>query len=166
MERRIDYDRFFELHELVMKLPLSVNEKQREGVFRTLTNFLVSKGVFNGNGRIEPYRDSAVEYFYDIAHKFNDEELNLFVSNLEELYERFIFAPHKKNTSLLNELRRIGAGKFIESIHFDEIVEQYRNETGRSPYEKVSHEELYPFIASLDEIGISDLDKFHDAFIP
>jgi hypothetical protein len=78
------------------------------------------------------------------------EELELMVNSVESFYQRFIFAPCEKAKSLYSEFQKLGVKSAFRNIPISEIYEEYREETGYSPYEKTTKEEIYSFLNSVE----------------
>ena len=149
MDREIDYERFPRLKAVVMDCGLETQEEQ-ESAFKTLVECLVSKNVYHPNGTIVQCRNTCLAYFAQICSRLEQEELELMIKSVESFYQRFIFAPSEKAKSLFSELQKMGVRSMFKNIPISEIFEEYREETGYSPYEKTSKEEIYSFLNSVE----------------
>ena len=72
------------------------------------------------------------------------------IDKAEVFYQRFIFAPSEKVKSLYSEFQKMGVKSMFKDIPVSEIYEDYRKQTGNSPYEKTSKEEIIDFINSVE----------------
>ena len=149
MDREIDYERFPRLKAVVMDCGLETQEEQ-ESAFKTLVECLVSKNVYHPNGTIVQCRNTCLAYFAQICSRLEQEELELMIKSVESFYQRFIFAPVGKVKSLFSEFQKKEIKSKFKDVNIPEIFEEYREETGYSPYEKTSKEEIYSFLNSVE----------------
>lgn len=146
MNKKINYDCFPMVRAVVKSCGLETQEQQEEA-FGSLVKCLVSKRVCQTNGVVLKDRDECLNYLSEISSRLEEDEIALIISSPESFYERFIFAPTGNYRSLFSELQKPRFESILKNILVSEIFEQYRNETGYSPYEKVSKEELYSFLS-------------------
>ena len=149
MDRKIDYERFSKLRAVVEDCGLESPEEQ-ESAFRALVDCLVSKLVYRADGSIVSCRSTCLSYFLQICSQLEQEELELMIDSVESFYQRFIFAPCEKAKSLYSEFQKLGVKSAFRNIPISEIYEEYRQETGYSPYEKASKQEISSFLNSLE----------------
>ena len=149
MDRKIDYGRFPRLKAVVASCGLETQEEQ-ESAFKTLVECLVSKNVYHPNGTIVQCRNTCLAYFAQICSRLEQEELELMTKSVESFYQRFIFAPCEKAKSLYSEFQKMGVKSMFKDIPVSEIYEEYREETGYSPYEKTTKEEIYSFLNGVE----------------
>lgn len=149
MNREIDYGRFPRLRAVVAECGLETPE-QKESAFRALVNCLVSKMVCKPDGTIVNFRGTCLTYFLQICSQLEQEELELMIDSVESFYQRFIFAPCEKAKSLYSEFQKLGVKSAFRNIPISEIYEEFRQETGCSPYEKTSKEEIYLFLKGVE----------------
>lgn len=150
MNRKIDYGRFFKLKEAVENCNLETQE-EKESAFKSLVNCLVSKLVYKPDGSIIACRNTCLSYFAQICSHLQPEELGLMINSVDVFYQRFIFAPCEKAKSLHSEFQKMGVNSVFKNIPISEIYEEYRQETGYSPYEKASKQEISSFLNSLEQ---------------
>ena len=150
MNREIDYERFPRVKAVVAACGLETQEEQ-ESAFRALVNCLVSKRVCQPDGSIVSCRNTCLSYFSQICSHLEQDELELMINKAESFYQRFIFAPSEKVKSLYSEFQKLGVGLMFKNIPISEIYEEYRQETGYSPYEKTSKEEIHSFLAGVEQ---------------
>lgn len=149
MNTEIDYGCFPRLREVVMGCGLETQE-EKELAFESLVRCLISKNVFQSGGEIVHWRNTCLGYFSQISSRLESDDLELMVESVEEFYQRFIFAPTRKWRSLFSEFQEIGVNETFNGILVSEIFEEYRKETGYSPYEKTSKEEIHSFLDSVE----------------
>lgn len=149
MDKKIDYGCFPRLKAVVSACGLETQE-EKENAFRTLVEYLVHKNVYHSDGAIVSFRSTCLGYFAQICSHLEQDELELMISSVEAFYQRFIFAPCEKAKSLYSEFQKMGVKSMFKNIPVSEIYEEYRQETGYSPYEKVSKEEISDFINSVE----------------
>ena len=149
MNREIDYERFPRLRAVVADCGLETQE-ERESAFKSLVNCLVSKRVCQPDGSIVSCRNTCLSYFAQICSRLEPDELELMINKVEVFYQRFIFAPCEKVKSLYSEFQKLGVKSAFKNIPISEIYEEYRQETGYSPYEKSSKEEIHSFLNSVE----------------
>jgi len=149
MNREIDYGRFQKLRTVVADCGLETAEQQ-ENAFRSLVDCLVCKRVFQPDGSIVCFRKTCLDYFVQICSYLEQEELELMIDSVDSFYQRFIFAPCEKVKSLHSEFQKLGVSAF-KNIPISEIYEEYRQETGNSPYEKTSKEEIQSFLSGVEQ---------------
>lgn len=150
MNRKIDYGRFLKLKEAVENCNLETQE-EKESAFKSLVNCLVSKLVYKPDGSITACRNTCLSYFAQICSHLQPEELGLMINSVDVFYQRFIFAPCEKAKSLHSEFQKMGVNSVFKNIPISEIYEEYRQETGYSPYEKASKQEISSFLNSLEQ---------------
>jgi len=149
MDGKIDYERFSRLRTIVEACGLETQEEQ-ENAFKSLVNCLVSKRVCQPDGSIVSCRNTCLSYFVQICSRLEQDELELMINSVELFYQRFIFAPCEKVKSLYSEFQKLGVKSAFKNIPISEIYEEYRQETGYSPYEKSSKEEIHSFLNSVE----------------
>lgn len=148
MDRKIDYERFSGLRAVVEACRLDPEEQER--AFRTLVDYLVHKNVYHPDGAIVSFRGTCLSYFAQICSHLEQEELKLMINRVELFYQRFIFAPCEKAKSLYSEFQKRGVVSMFKDIPISEIYDEYRQETGNSPYEKASKQEISSFLNSVE----------------
>lgn len=148
MGKRIDYGCFPRLRVVVMSCGL--DQEDQEPAFRALVNCLISKGVCQYDGSVVSCRNSCLNYFIQICNLLEQEELELMIKSVESFYQRFIFAPCEKTKSLYSEFQKMGVKSMFKNIPVSEIYDEFREETGYSPYEKASKEEIISFLNGVD----------------
>jgi len=149
MDRKIDYGCFSKLRMLVTDCGLETQE-EKESAFRALVNCLVSKRVCQPDGSVVNCRNTCLNYFAQVCSHLEQEELELMIKSVDLFYQRFIFAPCEKAKSLFSEFQKMGVGSMFKNIPISEIFEEYREETGYSPYEKASKQEIQSFLSSVE----------------
>ena len=149
MDKEINYGCFPRLKAVVMSCGLETQEQQ-ECAFRALVRCLVSKRVYKPDGTIVPSRNTCLTYFSRICSRLELEELELMISSADLFYEKFIFAPCEKAKSLFSEFQKLGVKSMFRNIPVSAIYEEYRQETGNSPYEKASKSEIHSFLNGVD----------------
>jgi len=149
MERKIDYERFPRLRAVVADCGLETPE-EKESAFRSLVDYLVHKNVYHPDGAIVSFRSTCLTYFAQICSHLEQEELALMINSVDAFYQRFIFAPCEKAKSLYSEFQKLGVKSAFKDIPISEIYDEYRQETGYSPYERVSKEEISDFINGVE----------------
>ena len=150
MERKIDYNRFQNIRAVVASCGLETQE-EKERAFKSLVNCLVSKMVCKPDGSIVNFRNTCLGYFAQICSQLEQEELELMINSVDAFYQRFIFAPCEKAKSLYSEFQKLGVKSMFKDIPISEIYEEYRQETGYSPYEKASKQEISSFLNSVEQ---------------
>ena len=150
MNREIDYNRFQKIRAVVATCGLETQEEQ-ERAFKSLVNCLVSKMVCKSDGSIVNFRGTCLGYFAQVCSHLEPEELELMINSVESFYQRFIFAPCEKAKSLYSEFQKLGVKSMFKDIPISEIYEEYRQETGYSPYEKASKQEISSFLNSVEQ---------------
>ena len=150
MKKEIDYDSFPRLREVVMDCGLETQE-EKEAAFKSLVECLISKRVYQSDGEIVPCRSTCLRYFALISSQLENEELKLMIDSVDAFYKRFLFAPGEKSKSLYSELRKLGVKSKFKNIPVSEIFDEYRRETGYSPYEKASKDEVNAFLNGVEE---------------
>ena len=115
MKRKQDfYSQFQKLNELIFSLPFEeeVTIEQKEKAFHSLVDLLVKKGVYKNDGTIQKWRENTVQYLREIANFLEEIDLQQVLSDQEMFFERFIFTPCGKDTSIyateirLKEIRK------------------------------------------------------------
>jgi len=149
MNREIDYSRFPRLKAIVATCGLETQEEQ-ERAFRTLVKLLVHKRVCQPDGDVVHWRNTCLSYFSQICSHLEQDELELMIDKAESFYQRFIFAPSEKVKSLYSEFQKLGVKSVFKNIPVSEIFKEYRQETGYSPYERASKEEIHSFLISVE----------------
>lgn len=150
MNKKIDYGCFTMVRAVVASCGLETLEQQ-EKAFRSLVKCLVSKRVCQADGVIIRDRDACLNYLSQISSRLEEDEIELIIKSPVSFYERFIFAPSGNYKSLFSELQKPRFQSILKNVSVSEIFEEYRNETGYSPYEKISKEELYSFLSSVKD---------------
>jgi hypothetical protein len=150
MDREIDYGRFLRLRTVVGTCGLETQEEQ-ESAFKSLVKCLISKRVCQPDGSIVRCRNTCLTYFAQICSRLEPDELELMIDKAEVFYQRFIFAPSEKVKSLYSEFQKLGVKSVFKNIPVSEIYEEYRQETGYSPYEKSSKEEIHSFLSGVEQ---------------
>lgn len=150
MNREIDYGRFPRLRAILADCGLE-DPEQQESAFRALVKLLVHKRVCQPDGDVVHWRNTCLSYFAQICSRLEHDELELMVKSAESFYQRFIFAPSEKVKSLYSEFQKLGVKSMFKNIPVSEIFEEYRMETGYSPYERASKEEIYSFLNSVED---------------
>ena len=148
MNKKINYDCFPMVRAVIASCGLETKEQQEEA-FRSLVGCLVSKRVCLTDGEVLRDRDECLNYLSLISSHLEEDEIALIISSPVSFYERFIFAPTGNYKSLFSELQKPRFQSILKDISVSEIFKEYRNETGYSPYEKISKEELYSFLSSV-----------------
>lgn len=148
MNRVIDYNRFQRIRAVVETCGLETQEQ--EGAFKSLVNCLVSKMVCKPDGSIVSCRSSCLAYFLKICYYLEPQELELMISKADLFYQRFIFAPCDKVKSLYSYFDKLKVESKFRDVQISELYEDYRQQTGYSPYEKVSKEEIDDFISGIE----------------
>jgi len=149
MNRKIDYGRFPRLKETVENCGLETPEEQ-ERAFKSLVDCLVSKMVCKPDGTIVSCRNTCLSYFAQICPHLEQEELELMINSVESFYQRFIFAPCEKAKSLYSYFDKLKVKSKFKNVRISELYDDYRQQTGYSPYEKVSKEEIDDFINGVE----------------
>lgn len=120
-------------------------------ITKKLENVLIEKRaiVKKGNSYEVPLqRTSGINYFSKILNLI---EVNkLFELTGYEIYDKYIFAPNKQNTSLYYELKKDNKINIENSIE-DRIKDEYFKEVGKDPYERHNINEISTFISRLYE---------------
>lgn len=145
MNRKINYGRFPRLRAVVGNCDLEIQEEQ-ENLFRALVKCLVRKRVCNTDGIPLQDREGSFEYLLHVLPSLTQEDLDSLTENADEFYQRFIFFPCEKTKSLYSEFQNLGIESTFKGVPVSEIFKEYHQETGYSPYEKVSKEELRSFM--------------------
>jgi iron uptake system EfeUOB component EfeO/EfeM len=72
------------------------------------------------------------------------------INSVESFYQRFIFAPCEKAKSLYSYFDKLKVKSKFKNVRISELYDDYRQQTGYSPYEKVSKEEIDDFINGVE----------------
>lgn len=146
MNRRINYGCFSRVKDIVMSCNFDTQE-EKEQAFKALVKCLVEKHVYRFDGKIVKDRLSCINYLVIVCPKLEDEELDLMVKKPGVFYDKFVFAPNKGGISLFSELQKPTLKSKFQGVPMDEIFADYREETGYSPYEKTSKDDLEYFFS-------------------
>ena len=142
MRKNLDfYEKFPRLKELIVGLTFEedVSIEQKQKAFRSLVDLLVKKGVYKNDGSIQKWRENTIQYLREIVHFLEESDLRQVLSNQEVFFDRFIFTPCGKNTSLyasLEEKAGINTNQFC-GIPKNILLNRFTERTGKSPYEKI-----------------------------
>ena len=151
MNNSIDYGRFSRVRKALKDCDFTTQD-EKERAFRTLVKCLVDKHVFRVDGKVVRDRSSCLDYFVVICSKLKDDELDLMLTKPNEFYDRFVFAPGKTARSLFSELRKPSVKARFKRASLDEVLNEYRKETGCSPYEKISEDILDVFLSEVEAL--------------
>lgn len=151
MNNQIDYGAFPRVRKALNGCDFTtLDEKDR--AFQSLVRCLIDKHVFRIDGKVVRDRLSCLEYFEDICSELEDEEIDLLLTEPNKFYDRFVFAPSKNAKSLFSELRKPSVKAKFSRASIEDVFNEYRNETGCSPYEKISEDDLYAFLAQVEAL--------------
>ncbi len=156
--REIDYEKFPRLRELIFGLPFEeeVSIEKRHEAFCSLVDLLIKKGVYKNDGSIQRWRENSIEYLKDVVHSLEEYELQLILTDQEEFFDRFIFTPSGKNTSLHYSLKEKGVRMVSESfwnVPLDVLYRYFRERTGKSAYEKIPTTAAKNFLHEVENFG-------------
>jgi hypothetical protein len=155
MRRDTDfYRKFQKLNELFLKLPFDecVSIEQRQNAFYSLANLLLKKGVYKHDGSIQKWRENSLKYLKEIAGSLDESDLQLLLSNQENFFERFIFCPCGKNTSIYAALKERCSGTSFCDIPIDILLNYFTEKTGKSPYEKIPKSVAQVFLLEVENL--------------
>lgn len=147
---KINYGNFPTVRKVVMSCDFTTPE-DKEKAFQLLVRCLINKHVYRFDGKLVRDRAKCLEYLIEVCSRLEDSELDLILINSDEFYEKFIFAPNKGARSLFSEFKK-PALKHKFRVPMNEIFEDYRQETGYSPYEKISEDVLDVFLSECEAL--------------
>ena len=135
------YCRFQRLNEFVLSLPFEedVTIEQKKKAFHSLVDLLVKKGIYKSDGTIQKWRENTIQYLREIASFLEETDLQQILSDQEIFFDRFVFTPCGKDTSIYATLREKtegNKGQFCD-IPVNIILKYFVERTGKSPYEKI-----------------------------
>ena len=135
------YRRFQRLNEFVLSLPFEedVTIEQKKKAFHSLVDLLVKKGIYKSDGTIQKWRENTMQYLREIASFLEETDLQQILSDQEIFFDRFVFTPCGKDTSIYATLREKtegNKGQFCD-IPINIILKYFVERTGKSPYEKI-----------------------------
>ncbi len=134
------YRRFQRLNEFVLSLPFEedVTIEQKKKAFHSLVDLLVKKGIYKSDGTIQKWRENTMQYLREIASFLEETDLQQILSDQEIFFDRFVFTPCGKDTSIYATLREKegNKGQFCD-IPVNIILKYFVERTGKSPYEKI-----------------------------
>lgn len=149
----IFYENFPKLRELISNLSLKedVSKEERQKAFYSLVDLLVKKGVFKKDGTIQKWRENSLEYLREVIHSLEESDLQQVLVNQEKFFDKFIFAPYGKNTSLY-AIWKEGEVKVdpIWNISTRALFDYFREKTGKSPYEKLPRTVVTVFVNEVE----------------
>lgn len=132
------YRKFQRLNELILSLPFEedVRPEQKKMAFHSLVDLLVKKGIYKNDGSIQKWRENTILYLREVADFLEEADLQQVLTNQEAFFDRFIFTPCGKNTSLFASLReRVGSNtKQFCDIPINILLTHFKERTGKSPY--------------------------------
>ncbi len=157
MRRKQDfYSQFQKLNELIFSLPFeeNVTTEQKEKAFRSLVDLLVKKGVYKNDGTIQRWRENTVQYLREIANFLEEIDLQQVLSDQKMFFERFIFTPCGKDTSIYATLREKAEGNTEQfcGIPTDILLKYFVERTGKSPYEKIPRSVAKGFLIEVENL--------------
>lgn len=157
MRRKQDfYSQFQKLNELIFSLPFEekVTIEQKEKAFHSLVDLLVKKGVYKNDGTIQKWRENTVQYLREIANFLEEIDLQQVLSDQEMFFERFIFTPCGKDTSIYATLRDKTEGNKEEfcDIPINILFNYFVERTGKSPYEKIPRSVAKGFLIEVENL--------------
>ena len=129
-----------------------VSIEQKEKAFHSLVDLLVKKGVYKQDGTIQKWRENSIQYLKDVIGFLDEYNLRQVLSNQESFFDRFIFAPCGKNTSLyafLKEKAGTNANQF-RNIPISILLNYFTEKTGKSPYEKIPKSVAQVFLIEVE----------------
>ena len=150
------YSKFKRLNELISSLPFDerVSIEQKQNAFYDLTNLLVQKGVYKNDGSIQKWRENCLQYLKEIADSLDESDLQLLLSDQENFFDRFIFCPCGKNTSMYATLKeKCGRKQDFCDIPISVLLNYFTEKTGRSPYEKIPKSVAQVFLLEVESFG-------------
>lgn len=134
------YEKFPRLRELIFGLPFEeeVSIERKQQAFFSLVDLLIKKGIYKNDGSVQKWRENSLLYLKDIVESLKEEDLQLVLSNQEQFFDRFIFTPCGKNTSIYAALtEKCGASAQFHDIPLYILFDHFEERTGKSAYEKV-----------------------------
>ncbi len=148
------YRKFQRLNELILSLPFEedVRPEQKKMAFHSLVDLLVKKGIYKNDGSIQKWRENTILYLREVANFLKEADLEQVLTNQEVFFDRFIFTPCGKNTSLFASLReRVGSNaKQFCDIPISILLSHFEERTGKSPYEKIPKSVAQNFLLEVE----------------
>ena len=156
MRKNVNYDLFSKLRELIEGLSFEeeVSDEEKENAFRLLVDLLIKKGIYKNDGSIYRWRENSIQYLEDVIRSLEEYELQMILTDQENFFQRFIFTPCGKNSSLYALLRerRFNSNPFW-NVPQKVLFEELREKTGKSPYEKVPRTVVTVFVDEVENLG-------------
>ena len=148
------YCRFQRLNEFVLSLPFEedVTIEQKKKAFHSLVDLLVKKGIYKSDGTIQKWRENTIQYLREISSFLEETDLQQILSDQEIFFDRFVFTPYGKDTSLFASLReRVGSNaKQFCDIPISILLSHFEERTGKSPYEKIPKSVAQNFLLEVE----------------
>ena len=147
------YDKFPRLRDLIVGLTFEneVSIEQKQKAFCSLVDLLVKKGIYKNDGSIQKWRENSIQYLKDVVDSLEEDELQQILTDQEDFFERFIFTPCGKVSSLYaflqeEEFKSSPLWNVPENVLFN----YFREKTGKSPYEKLPKTLVKVFIDEVE----------------
>ena len=135
------YEKFSGLRELIVDLPFEeeVSIESRWNAFCSLVDLLIKKGIYKNDGTIQKWRENSIQYLKDVIDSLEESDLQQILTDQKQFFDRFIFTPCGKNSSVFAALReRIGMNENIFcDIPITILFQHFTEITGKSAYEKI-----------------------------
>ena len=149
------YEKFPKLRELIIGLPFEeeVGIEQKEKAFCSLVDLLIKKGIYKNDGTIQKWRENSIRYLRKIIDSLEEDDLRQVLDNQEVFFDRFVFTPSGKNTSLYAALEEKGVHMTAQSfwnVPLDVLYGYFRERTGKSAYEKISTTDAKNFLHEVE----------------
>jgi hypothetical protein len=154
MRKDLDfYDKFPRLKKLVVGLEFEedVSIEQKQKAFRSLVDLLVKKGIYKNDGSIQKWRENTIQYLKEVVNFLEEHDLQQILVDQESFFERFIFTPCGKNTSLFASLReKNGVKDQFHGIPVLVLFNHFSERTGKSAYEKIPKSVAQNFLLEVE----------------
>ena len=139
MKRELSfYEKFLKLKELIVGLPFEVSMDEKMEAFYSLVDLLLKKGVYKNDGSIQKWRVNSIQYLREVVDLLDEDNLQQILVDQELFFERFIFTPCGKNTSIYATFKKkCGANMEFNGIPLYLLFDHFTERTGKSAYEKV-----------------------------
>ena len=152
------YEKFQKLRELIVGLPFGeeVSIERRHEAFFSLVDLLVKKGVYKNDGSIQKWRENSIQYLRDVIDSLEESDLQQVLDDQEVFFQRFIFTPSGKSTSLYAALKQKGvrmAAQSFWNVPLESLYGYFRERTGKSAFEKVPTIVAQNFLLEVESFG-------------
>lgn len=122
-------------------------EEDKPILFADFLSLLKKRGVLKCDGSIRSWRLPCLQYLDGVMPLLDEEDV--VGINENDFFDRFVFAPVGKTTSLYHETKGYFPGGYFCNIPLDDVYAEYVNTYGKSPYEKADIGEINSFLVHI-----------------